>query len=58
MNTNDLPSNYQNVALPSSLVRRLSIVIKVSDAFTLADFEVYGLTNKREQANFAILRRF
>ena len=25
----------------------LSIVIKVSDAFTLADFEVYGLTNKR-----------
>ena len=28
--------------------RGLSIVIKVSDAFTLADFEVYGLTNKRE----------
>ncbi|MCI6371092.1 MAG: hypothetical protein MR819_08880 [Prevotella sp.] len=48
MNTNDLPSNYQNVALPSSLVRGLSIVIKASDAFTLADFEVYGLTNKRE----------
>ena len=38
--------------------RGLSIVIKVSDAFTLADFEVYGLTNKREQANFAISRRF
>ena len=48
MNTPDLPSYYQNVALPSSLVRGLSIVIKVSDAFTLADFEVYGLTNKRE----------
>ena len=28
MNTNDLPSYYQNVALPSSLVRGLSIVIK------------------------------
>ena len=27
--------------------RGLSIVIKVPDAFTLADFEVYGLTNKR-----------
>ena len=30
------------------LARGLSIVIKVSDTFTLADFEVYGLTNKRE----------
>ncbi len=48
MNTNTLPSYYQNVALPSTLVRGLSIVIKASDAFTLAYFEVYGLTNKRE----------
>lgn len=48
MNTTNLPSYYQNVALPSSLVRGLSIVIKASDAFTLAYFELYGLTNKRE----------
>ena len=39
MNTNDLPSYYQNVALPSSLVRVLAIIIKASDAFTLAYFE-------------------
>ena len=40
MNTNTLPSYYQNVALPSALVHGLSIIIKASDAFTLADFEV------------------
>ena len=48
MNTTNLPSYYQNVALPSALVRGLSIIIKASDAFTLADFEVYGLASKRE----------
>ena len=48
MNTNTLPSYYQNVALPSALVRGLSIIIRASDAFTLAYFEVYGLASKRE----------
>ena len=40
MNTNTLPSYYQNVALPSALVRGLSIIIKASDAFTIEYFEV------------------
>ena len=40
MNTTNLPSYYQNVALPSSLVRGLSIVIKASAAFTIEYFEV------------------
>lgn len=40
MNTTNLPSYYQNVALPSSLVRGLSIIIR-ADGESMSDFDVH-----------------